>query len=394
LLATLACLLVALFSSVLPAWRKVQARSAGADFSTYYYALQVAAEGGNPYDNTVLTERARHDLPNRQVFPFLYPPPFLLGMLWARPLSLSDAYRASFWINQMALVVVLSMCWAWFRADPLLLALLAATFTPITGNASMGQVNLLVLIAVILALWRSSGVSLGAGILCKVAPALALAWWAVRRLWKPIAIAVAVAVGLSLLAIPLVAPSVQLHYYSQVIPTFPDGNYNDLTVPIGIPGNHSLADLYRHFWPGSSRRLLSGSAHLATLLVGITLVGVLAALTRKRRDALGEACGAGAWVALMVMLPVYTYEHHLTLLLLPVAAAVQSGVTGRLHWGGWVATVVGFILLAQPLSFVRRVGEFLPGGMNWYPETKLLGILLVGAVCLWVHRRSGEEVPA
>ena len=68
-----------------PAWEKVSAGGGGRDFASYYYAAQVALEGGDPYDTPALSAAAVADHTRRSVHPFFYPPPFLFSVAWVGP---------------------------------------------------------------------------------------------------------------------------------------------------------------------------------------------------------------------------------------------------------------------------------------------------------------------
>ena len=57
----IACLLAYTGVSVVPAWLKVTKASHGRDFATYHYAVQVAAEGEDPYSKKLLGKAARRE---------------------------------------------------------------------------------------------------------------------------------------------------------------------------------------------------------------------------------------------------------------------------------------------------------------------------------------------
>ena len=67
----------------------------GRDYATYHYAVQEVWQGGDPYVTAALDQRARAEGTRATVFPYFYPPPFLLTMAWATPLSLADGYRTA-----------------------------------------------------------------------------------------------------------------------------------------------------------------------------------------------------------------------------------------------------------------------------------------------------------
>ena len=97
------------------AWHGAHRDKTGRDFASYYYAVQVAADGGDPYTTGQLGSAAREDATRKGVHPFFYPPPFVLGMAWALPLELRTAYRVWFWLNELTCLLAAILLWRWWR---------------------------------------------------------------------------------------------------------------------------------------------------------------------------------------------------------------------------------------------------------------------------------------
>ena len=57
-------------------WDRVESVRHGRDFASYYYAVQVAGEGNNPYQKAFLGQRARSDGTRGSVHPFFIRRPF------------------------------------------------------------------------------------------------------------------------------------------------------------------------------------------------------------------------------------------------------------------------------------------------------------------------------
>lgn len=390
----LALLLVAYALVALrPAWEQVRSARHARDYATYHYAVQEAFAGGDPYDTAALGRRGRDEGTRKGVHPFFYPPPFLLGMLWAVPLSLEAAYRAWFWMNQVLLAGVFVACWRWFRAPPLLLAFVAATFTPIPDNAKMGQANLAVLLLSTCGLWWTRGALVGAAAMAKMAPAAYLGWWAARRSWRPLVAACAVALALSVAALPLVPLDQQLRFYTKILPGFASGDYHGLQVPITLPANHSIPDLLNQWWPGPDGHTLSAVARRISTAVSVLSLAALSLLGLRRRDPLGEALVAGAFTVLLFLTPVYAYEHHMVALLLPIAAAGTALVCGRLGRWWWPVLIVAYAGLAWPLYWIRPAQEALPA-LRWVAqESKFFGAVALLGACAWGAWRSPPLAP-
>ena len=371
------------------AWTAVASSPDARDFATYHYAAQVALDSGDPYDTPALSAAAQADGTRRQVHPFFYPPPALLGMVWVGPLSLSTAYKVWFFIQNACLLGILVVMSRWIGASPLLLAGVLATFTPLPDNLKMGQANLPVLLLAVVGLWRGSGLAMGAAGMAKMSPALFLAGWGAKGRWRSVGIASMTAVGLSILTLPLVGFDSQFRFFTEILPGFSSGEYHGLKVPITLPANHSIPDLLNQLWPGPDRHHLDPKAALATKLLSLGLLAGLVPVFRRARGPLGEACAFGALAVLLTITPVYAYEHHLAFLLLPVIAlgvALERGVIAR---GWWAAAAPVYFFIAWPLYMLRPAQGALPA-MHWaFQESKFFGALGLAGLCVYAAWRTG-----
>lgn len=375
-----------------PAVRAVYTSDSGRDFATYHYAAQVAAAGGDPYDVSALSAAARAEGTRRSVHPYFYPPPFLLGMLWTLPLSMAAAYRLFFWANQVALLLSLWVLRRWSGASWIALGAVAATLTPLGDATKMGQANHVVLLVLLVALWRGSGAWLSLSAMAKMSPALFLSLWGIRRRWRPVLAAIAGAILLSLLSLPLVDLPTQIRFYTDILPGFSSGNYHGLRVPITLPANHSIPDLYNQRWPGPSNHELSAIAQRASGMTSAALLALIVLLGRRTRDRVGEVCLAGALTTLMVITPVYTYEHHFVFLLIPASALALAWERGRLSRRGAAIAAAAYFFAAWPLYILRPIQKAAPESISWLlQESKFFGALLMGACCLWVAVNSHFE---
>ena len=97
----------------------------------------------------------------------------------------------------------------------------------------MGQANFPGLLLALAGLWQAEkdrewlgGALMGAACMLKMSPALWVVWWLARQRWRAAAGAVLCGAALSLLVLPLAGPSVQLRFYTEILPTFGSGDYN------------------------------------------------------------------------------------------------------------------------------------------------------------------------
>lgn len=378
---------------LLPAWEQVRDTPHARDYATFHYAAQEAWVGGDPYQTRALGARAREEGTRQGVHPYFYPPPFLAGMLWAVPLSLEQGYRALFWLDQLVLVGLALVFRRWLGTPWLVLAILLGTYTPIPDNNKMGQVNLVVMLLACLGLWRRSGVLVAAAAMAKMSPALYLVLFALRRRWRAVGSGVIAAVLSTLAVLWLVDPAAQLRFYTDILPGFSRGDYHGLRVPITLPANHSVADLYNQVWGPKRFRLPEAAQHATTATVLALLAGV-AWVGRRARDTLGEAALAGALTVVLVVAPVYTYEHHLAFLVLPWVVVGTALWRGRLPRRAAPLVALSYGLVAWPLWVLRGVQERAPSALEWWlQESKFFGVVGLLLLCLWTVRRSPGPAP-
>ncbi|MFH1466710.1 MAG: glycosyltransferase family 87 protein [Pseudomonadota bacterium] len=406
----LACVLAYGWQALGP-WRaRAWAGESARDFASYYYAVQVAAAGGDPYATKALGKQARAEGTRKSVHPFFYPPPFLAAFAWVLPFSLESAYHAWYWAEHLFLLAVLLALGRWVpdRGMALTLGLLAATFSPIADNAWMGQANLVVLAVTVPGVllaergWEKAGGALvGLACMLKMSPALLVAWWLLHRRWRPALAAVLAAVFLSVAALPLADIKVQWAFFTEVLPGFAAGRYHGLTVPITLTHNHSIPSLLHEVLGGGKSTTLLPAAGWISRIVTLAVLGGLAWCFRHRpTDPLDALCQAGAVVVPMLVLPVYTYEHHMVWMLVPYAAAFAALRAGRLPRGWWVALVLAYAIQALPLDWLKALYPHLRGlgslrDFVYYPlrESKFVAALVVGIACA-LASRPGAERPA
>jgi hypothetical protein len=182
-------------------------------------------------------------------------------------------------------------------------------------------------------------------------------------------------VVLSVLSITVIAVPYHVRFYTDVLPGFGSGHYNGLTVGLNLPGNHSLPNLFDLAWPaeGGKHMHLGSTARMATTFSSIALVASTAwALRDAADDLLARACQVGAISALLLLVPVITYEHHLVWMIPGLVASFLASTQGRLpRWTSplivaltvilcWSWTDVKSMMVALgDLGFVAREAKFV-----------------------------------
>ena len=382
-------------ASLQSAWETSGKGAAPRDFASYYYADAALDAGKDPYVTRHLRAEARKDAVFRGIHPFFYPPPFALFIDGLSALDVRTAYQWWFWMDALAtLAVALALGWWWRRLGlrvSVLVALSLAALSAIPNNHVMGQANMSVLLLVLLGLWSDSvgrsplaGILVGTACMLKMSPALFVAWWLLRGRLTSASWAVGTAVGLTLASLWSVPAEIQWRFYTEVLPTFGTGAYNGLTVGIDLFGNHSIPDLYNAIWPAQSNRVLSPMARV--LSSGTALVLCLGTLTLLRRapvDAWAAAGQVGALFACMLLVPVYTYEHHLVFAIPSAVVAGGAALHGRLSARWLLPVALAWCAWCVPLPWLRASAAELSLPMSLLvEECKWAALVLFYVSCI------------
>jgi alpha-1,2-mannosyltransferase len=366
--------------------------------ASYYYAVQVASEGGDPYDVAALSEAARAEGTRDHVHPFFYPPPFLLAVAWTLPLDLSTAYRLQYWFDELSLLAAMLALWGWWRplgaAVPVAITVYASLMFPVVYSHLMGQVNGPILALVIAGLWMAQtrretagGILLGCAAMFKMSPAIFVAWWLLRGQHRAVLSAVGTALVLSLATLPLLGIADQFAFYTDILPAFASGDYNGLTIKIGMFANHSIPNLLDQLFPGDGSRLSDTARWIST---GAALaLAAAAGWALRREDSLEQtAAQVSALFLLALLIPVYTYEHHL-IFALP-AMVLGAVLSWRRAIPGWaIAMVLGAsVVLCVPHPLLKPLARTtLGGGPGWLvQEAKFAALLTLGTAMFALAR--------
>lgn len=409
LITALLAVFVALHSlSVLGKWQEAKKDRSGRDFASYYYAVKVADQGGDPYVTQNLTKAARAEGTRRSgVFPYFYPPTFLSLSSWVLPLDLVSAYRAWFWLDELATLAALLILGLWWRqlggAVPLALGLSLGLLTAIPNNHIMGQANFPVLFFVLLGLSVEerrpilSGILVGTACMMKMSPALFVMWWLLRGKWTPAISSVVWAVVFSLLTIPIMGIGDQLNFYTQVLPGFAKGTYNGLNVGINLFGNHSFPNIWDAVFNGGQVKTtaLTGGAKGVSTLTTLLLLGLAGWRFRRGAGSLeSRAAQVGCIGVLMLLIPVMTYEHHIVWAIPAVAALCVSVSRGR--FPGWAVVMIGVMIGVWCYDLVglkkmwQAVGPTSATGVL-IRESKFVALLVFYVGTLYVGGLKVEE---
>ncbi|MEC7987239.1 MAG: glycosyltransferase family 87 protein [Myxococcota bacterium] len=360
----------------------------GRDYATFHYAVKALKFGQYPYKTEELSKLARKEGTRRNVHPFFYPPPSLLAFGWSLPLTLQQGYLALFVLNHLC---VFGLFWLFMRnlsLEPLLLGVLFVGFSPLLDCIVMGQVNIGILLLISVAIFQRRGSFLSAAAMIKMSPAILLIPFGIWKKWTFVLTAISFSIIFSIFSLPIMVVEEQITFYREVLPQFSSGSYSGLRVPINLPSNHSIPDIWNQLWPGENQRKLSSNAQQYSFLTTFFLLGVLSYFSWKGKRQESKMYMLGAFISLMVLTPVYTYEHHLVFMLLPIVLVAQRWKS--FPFFGRAILLVGYFFIAWPLSWLRDAQEFFPQ-LHWIiQESKFLSSVLIGMLCIYCSLESAK----
>ena len=362
---------------VYPSWINVSSSKSGRDFASFYYAQKVSWKGESPYESKRLSKLSRKEKTRNSVHPFFYPPPSLLLFGWVQFFSLPTAYLISFFINHLAVVGLYFILRNWLKIASIPLALLFALCTPIGDCITMGQINVVILLLISWGLQKQRGSFLAGAAMVKMSPALLLWPSIIWRKWHFVGTTIAFALIFSIFFLPIMGFEEQKSFYTDVLPQFSSGQYSGLKVPIHLSSNHSIPEFCAQWFPAEKGRRISIEAQRAASVVNGVLFLMLSLISLKTKK---EQRMLGAFVVLMVLVPIYTYEHHLVFLLLPAAILLKIQ---REHNRIFTALSYGVLFfLFWPLSWWREAQSMFPYGKWLIQESKMFSaLLLMGLLC-------------
>lgn len=296
-----------------------------------YQVIQLMENGRNIYD--------REMYPNPPVMPIsLYPlmvlPP-LMGAVTFFLIKVGLAILSARMIARMARERNWPISWWCYFAIALM------SLRPLLSDLHHGNVNILILFMVVLALdaWSQGkdwlgGAALGLAITCKVTPALFLPYFVYKRSWKML-VATGVAIGVFMFVVPVVVLGPDLasqclgSWWHRIISPYVSGGVvgdleinqsmvgvvNRLMVLDETPGRYgSTLKLNIVNWdPRLVARILK--------VLSIGWVGVLFLLCRTRTDRRDDPRLLGEFslvVLTMLFVSERSWKHHYVTLLLPI----------------------------------------------------------------------------
>ena len=350
------------------------------DFWILFRGAREWTRGGSMYDiEAVLTNHFGH------VFKV---PPFY-GMLFV-PFVTMDGMAVLLGHRIMNTVLILATAFLWLRMWRLpILSLSAAAllivfnFRPLADTLAFGQIDLMLLFLLTMALWalrsRHEGVAgalVALGTLFKIYPVLLLAFFVLKGQWRALAgftLAMALYNGLS---IAIIGWNEHLIYLTQVVPHI--GGTTSWVENQTISGflarltdSPREADIYQY----QPLRLLG-----IALSGSIALTACALALRPAPRESTGYALQYGTFLLLMVLAAPAAWMHYQTLLIIPFGALLlhlRERMVSLPH-ATVLATSFALIAYGNQWSFYDGTihGVLTIAGVSY----KFYGMLLLGGL--------------
>lgn len=324
--------------------------------------------------------------------PFTYPPVAAVAFTVFAVLPWAVAIAVMAVVSLLALAGV---AWLVVRRPPVAVVAVFAgglLLEPVRLTLSFGQINLVLMVLVVAdcllpRTWWPRGLLIGLAAAVKLTPFAFLLFFAARRQWRPVFVAIAGFAAVTLLAWAL-SPGESPAYLSTVLGD-PE-RIGGLT----YTGNQSL----NGFW---HRLGLEGTLTTALWLLSALVVVVLGWRAVRRTSAAGDTLGAllAAATAGLLASPV-SWSHHWVWAI--VAAVWLVPRLPEWRWPGRVAAVVGLLLFVAPPHWVLPHRYDRELDWSWWQHVvgneftwcglALLVVLARPSATRWSRRRTPAAV--
>jgi hypothetical protein len=346
------------------------------DFAHYYAYATVVAHGLNPFDPAAVAQMDGLLGFRRAGSPANYPPLFYLLMRPWTAISFPSAAAGWLLASHAFLLGSLLCCRRRFRsASALRIAMVtfvALNYQPLIEDLALGQVNTLLLLLATLAWWgmqtghpwvAAMGVAIAPFVKPQYSLLLLLLWWTGHR--RVLARSLLI-VGLAGTAgLVFLGPAHHWAYLRHLL-SLSDAFY------IRAANLAPRGAFLRLFGLSAAGSIIANG--LAALLAVALLI--LAGRNIPRSAAPPSPAGDWSWSLALVGIPLispFAEEHHLVILLLPLALLLLDESGGMASVGEQALLMLCLVLLATPYS-LDRFSIFHQGLPSLLANGKLLGV--------------------
>ncbi len=320
------------------------------DFPSFYYGAKAAFEMHRPPYLPGVWKVLQQSYPSARLFPYLYPPP---SLLFFYPLSQLDYLSANLAMLALNHLLFLGFLFLFLfgimqlrPSTPLALALAAYPywFFPLVSTLKTGQINLVVLMAICLtwfALKRRWGplwiaLPLAIGILLKLYPIVLVPILLLRRQYKALAALALILLIASLAATWVLPAGIWDAWYRRVA----SSGYSTMvnTMAVATSGNQSISGFLARLFFGGAHRLdallpvPTVVSRLAPYVAaGSVLLVSLAATYVGNRDRSDDSLHQqfSLWLLVLFLIAPISWDHLLVLVLPCLYLAAQRALVRR-----------------------------------------------------------------
>ena len=366
------------------------------DFPSFYAAVKLVFEHGvTPYAHDHWLQ-AKAIVPDSTVYSFFYLPQSLLLLFPIKFLPYQAAKNMMLLINHALVLLILYLLLfkifrlGFFHPFSVLTALYLFGFNPLHETLSHGQVNLVVLVLICLALIATkqkkhpalAALCLTLAIFLKLYPALLLVYYMIKKDYKVILWAALIALVFTAAAVAILPGDIWADWYNNV---FLLGGYgSDIhEVKAGVQENQSLHGFTSRLFLGAERvQTLISNPTLAVvvpyLLSGSILLLSCVILYRNRDCENADELGYALLLLVMVLVAPLSWNHHIVFVLPAILMALKQ-ITSNDNIGIWL-----FIVILSALGLAFRIRFRIPAFRNGL-STLLISIKVYGLLLLWLY---------
>lgn len=399
----------------------------GNDFQHLYLAGDCVRDRDDFYDFDTIQRHRKEVGISRGINPFVYLP--FTAVLFT-PLSFTGPREAEFiWFGMNLVFLALSILFL-SRSAPkgqrslgaVFLLLAAGIFIPLQRTLTAGQLNLILLFFISLSIhafsrkqWFLGGFWTGVAGMVKVSPFFLLIFLLWKRKWRAVLGGTVAIVALMIVTTAIMGPSYAYRSHTKAIPVFRQMGYGSSTwYEYGNrfhidPGNVSPASVaYRLFAgdPGIEPRFQGdpmarppvkgvvnspGLAKGISILIGLSMIALLAWVTRRRNTDDPIPMEYSCAVITMLLVPSLMWDHYL-ILLFPMAMLFFLS-----SWSGYsiIFTLIWSLsLTATSLRYWFANPAYRNGWKTLLMSPQTFAVLAFYGAALWFvwkkHKTAGS----
>jgi alpha-1,2-mannosyltransferase len=358
------------------------------DFNSHYLAAYATQHGLDPYDLDTLQVLAK-ELHIRKVTIYRYPPfhTMLMMPLGALPYPVADFVWRILNLAFTALCIWLigkTMSLEFSAKNLLVVGLIVFNYDPLIYTIAIGQVNMLILTLLMLAVFAFSrkrttlsGVFLGLAASSKIIPGVLLAYFFWKKNYRMVmASAVTIVTSAAIGFLALGAETTRT--FINVFMTFAqeDNSWIGNQSLRGFLSRLFVGDEFVHAWyPDASLE-----RNLYYLGVAIFAAFTAFVLYRSRRTGTFHVEFAFVFLTYFIITPT-TWVHHLVWAMYPLVA-IALACLDRKNLAPAIVFVIGFSLIG--LTFEYRSDALWHWPQALWISTKLYGLLILYGLTAWL----------